>query len=225
MFVFIHGNNVQSIVLSLAVSAFISVLLQHGFLTAHVHMLLLILPPLILLAMTILFVYWQVTGQQATPYPGTRRQTRGGPSASDTSASTSTVETVAHIIRQMPIESYVPTSDFSKVSLATLKTMLQHRNVSLSHHSIVERTDVEQLLQDNLCSSYYDTCCICYDDFQIDDLLRVSKACRHVFHVECIDKWALISSTNNYNNNYNNNNNNHKNATIPKCPICKTPFG
>ncbi|KAL4290334.1 hypothetical protein GQ457_14G005920 [Hibiscus cannabinus] len=47
------------------------------------------------------------------------------------------------------------------------------------------------------------TCCICLVDYADEDELR-ELPCKHVFHVECIDKWLKINAT---------------------CPLCKTEIG
>jgi hypothetical protein len=44
------------------------------------------------------------------------------------------------------------------------------------------------------------TCSICQCDFETSDKVRITK-CRHVFHMDCVDKWFLEDSY--------------------KCPICR----
>lgn len=38
------------------------------------------------------------------------------------------------------------------------------------------------------------TCAICLDDFKPTDLCRELYPCRHIFHLDCVDKWLLKSS-------------------------------
>ena len=44
-------------------------------------------------------------------------------------------------------------------------------------------------------------CAVCLGEMQDGELGRLLPACRHVFHVECIDTWLGVSST---------------------CPVCRT---
>lgn len=48
-----------------------------------------------------------------------------------------------------------------------------------------------------------DLCVICLEDFELNDVVRVLRGCKHVFHVLCIDSWCFYKLT---------------------CPICRAPF-
>ncbi|KAI8873879.1 hypothetical protein GQ42DRAFT_130446, partial [Ramicandelaber brevisporus] len=51
-------------------------------------------------------------------------------------------------------------------------------------------------------SASHECCSICIEEFAVDDSVRVLPACRHVFHVACIDPWLTTTSA--------------------LCPLCKT---
>ena len=37
--------------------------------------------------------------------------------------------------------------------------------------------------------SRYSSCSICFEEYKIDDEVRILPGCNHVFHVNCIDHW------------------------------------
>ena len=51
------------------------------------------------------------------------------------------------------------------------------------------------------------TCCVCQEDFEEGMPLRSLVRCRHVYHVECIDRWAYSEMGK---------------GRLPKCPLCNT---
>lgn len=74
------------------------------------------------------------------------------------------------------------------------------------------KTEKEQLvdqlyalnLKEGEAGSCSETCSICCLDYEDEEVLR-SLACKHVFHVECVDRWAITSTAK---------------SRPPKCPAC-----
>ena len=50
-----------------------------------------------------------------------------------------------------------------------------------------------------------DMCCICQEDWQDGDPVRCLRQCRHIYHLECIDRWAFAEAAR---------------GRQPHCPLC-----
>lgn len=44
------------------------------------------------------------------------------------------------------------------------------------------------------------TCVICQEDIKVKDIVRTITKCKHIYHIDCIDKWFMENK---------------------KCPMCK----
>lgn len=111
---------------------------------------------------------------------------------------------VMRMIQVMPMEEYRSPAELQDAPIAELKERLRRRDVA-SAQCVERRELVELLVAFRGGPSNNDTCCICCEEYQSGDLLRLLRACKHEFHVECLDKWAF-SSVNL--------------QRLPSCPLC-----
>ena len=74
------------------------------------------------------------------------------------------------------------------------------RRLGPKSKACLERRDLEKAFADK-----FDCCAICSESWASDDVYRVLPRCGHCFHVECIDRWALLSAGK---------------GKRPTCPLC-----
>lgn len=110
-------------------------------------------------------------------------------------------------IRDLPIEMFVPNDEeaYSKLKISQLKHMIQNRGGGTA--SYLEKNEMVSCLMD--MRKYDDSCCICYEDYHDEHMLRILPSCGHEFHLECLDQWAYTFE---------------RKAEAPCCPLCKTEF-
>ena len=108
---------------------------------------------------------------------------------------------IADKIRNTPIETY--TKALSSLSTKELKKRLKNRDVDTRH--CVERKELLDLLCKNSRGTS-ENCIICFEDYEEGDAMRVLSACKHTYHIECIDRWAFAKKSQ------------------AKCPMCNTPI-
>lgn len=114
------------------------------------------------------------------------------------------ISSIVKIIQQMPLEEYVSPENYkTDTTSAQLLEMMKIR--SIATEGIMEKDELIQLLTKH--RNHNETCCICCEEYEIGDPLRVLKRCRHEFHVECIDQWAYTQK-----------------QPVPTCPLCKSPL-
>ncbi|CAH0486493.1 unnamed protein product [Peronospora farinosa] len=95
-------------------------------------------------------------------------------------------------IQVMPTEEFKTPEELKEASIADLKQRLERRDVDFT--GCVERQElVELLVKYRGGPSNNDTCCICCDEYETGDVLRLLRKCKHEFHLECLDKWAFTS--------------------------------
>ena len=82
------------------------------------------------------------------------------------------------------------------LSVADLRRRLGDRARGCIERSELEKKYVEQM----------DCCAICAEQWTDGDIYRV-LGCRHCFHIECIDRWALTNA---------------RRGKQPTCPLCNT---
>lgn len=132
-------------------------------------------------------------------------------SSSSSSWDTYTLSSIADTIRQFPMEEYMSEDAVRKsCTISELKHMLRNRSC-YKDKIWTERSDLVEALEKN--RKYNDTCCICAEDYQQGDCLRILPRCLHEFHVECIDQWAYTFASKRKQQGQ---------SVEPSCPLCKT---
>lgn len=97
-------------------------------------------------------------------------------------------------VRKMRTELY---NEPGRLSVAELR-----RRLGSKARGCLERNELERAFRDHM-----DCCAICSENWAAEDVYRVLPKCGHCFHVECIDRWALLSAGK---------------GKGPKCPLCNT---
>lgn len=95
---------------------------------------------------------------------------------------------VLDMTTRLPLEEFVANENLYTCPISVLRKMVKNRNAIINQNLLLEKSDLEQAIQER--RKYGVTCSICFEDFKPGDPLRVLPACRHEFHVECLDKWA-----------------------------------
>lgn len=122
----------------------------------------------------------------------------------DAARSAERLNKIMRTIQVMPMEEYRTTADLKDATIAELRERLQRRDVDTS--GCVERRElVDLLVEFRGGPSNNDTCCICCEEYQAGDLMRLLRKCKHEFHLECLDKWAFTSASLD---------------RVPSCPLC-----
>ncbi|DBA00726.1 TPA: hypothetical protein N0F65_001197 [Lagenidium giganteum] len=115
-----------------------------------------------------------------------------GTSDTPSSADSENYDKVMRTIQIMPTEEFRSPADLAHASIAELKERLRRRGVD--YVGCVERKDLLDLLVKYRGGpSNNDTCCICCEEYQSGDVLRLLRKCKHEFHLECLDRWAFTS--------------------------------
>ena len=140
-----------------------------------------------------------------------RRQQQGEETNNNNDNNDRRIREIVDLVLKLPIEEFVSQNRMASCSVAQLRQMYQARDASGNAvpASFVEKQDLVRAVRER--RNYNDNCCICCEDYQVGDPLRVLPKCRHEFHVECLDQWAYTFA----------NKRNHRN---PTCPLCKTPL-
>ncbi|KAF0718852.1 Aste57867_1450 [Aphanomyces stellatus] len=101
--------------------------------------------------------------------------------------------------------SRLPTEDFkvpAACSIHEVKERLARRGIP--HAKCIEKEELVRLLHD-FRGGPTASCCICCEDYTDGDVLRILSKCKHDFHLECLDKWALTLANS---------------TRTPSCPLC-----
>jgi hypothetical protein len=130
---------------------------------------------------------------------------------------------IVKIVSRMPVEDYVAEGELDHCTISELKQMLHIRqripnstNYPTSEVSrprppnprdFIEKCELVEAVRS--CRQASESCCICYEDYQKGDTLRVLPYCRHEFHLECIDQWAYTFATSR-----------DRQSRQPSCPLC-----
>jgi len=145
--------------------------------------------------------------RQAQRWLGQGREAEGGGSGMDAEA----VGRIATRILEMPTEGWVPPNELDVLSVSEVKERLRVRGVESRGCS--EKQELVSLLRSHHTSSE-SLCPICFDHYAEGDCVRLLPKCKHIFHLECIDRWAYAAAS--------------KSRTsegalrIPACPLCNT---
>mmetsp|Transcript_7831 Transcript_7831/g.25727 ORF Transcript_7831/g.25727 Transcript_7831/m.25727 type:complete len:177 (+) Transcript_7831:53-583(+) len=110
----------------------------------------------------------------------------------------SDMDAVLSRLRSMPTEVWEPASD---LSVHELRRRIPRRSDAVT---ALERSDLERAY-----ANHFDVCSVCAEPWAPGDIYRRLEPCGHVFHIECIDRWALSSADK---------------GLVPTCPLCKTKF-
>ena len=97
-------------------------------------------------------------------------------------------------VRKTRVETYLPPASLGVAEL--------RRRLGSKASGCLERSELVRALEEHL-----DCCCICSEAYVADDVYRVLPRCGHCFHIECIDRWAMMKGNE---------------GTFPKCPLCNT---
>lgn len=118
---------------------------------------------------------------------------------------------IASAIQAFQKEDYMSMDMLRHASVPVLRSRLQHRNMD-DRRNCIEKQDLVTKLQEHHQDNTQ--CCICYEDYKVGEtLVLLSSVCTHMYHLECLDKWAHshVSTRQQY----------HE---IPTCPLCKSPL-
>ncbi len=177
VFFFYHGGNgAQGALVSVAVSAGL-MLLQRG---APEHLVPLLTCGLVVAAVAAPTILESLRTAATAPPPR--------PPPRDERAFAQAVERV----RKMRTELYREPRHLSVNEL--------RRRLGPKSKACLKRRDLERAFADK-----FDCCAICSERWESDDVYRVLPRCGHCFHVECIDRWALLSAGK---------------GKRPTCPLC-----
>lgn len=111
-------------------------------------------------------------------------------------------------IQSMPMEQFKTPDEIHALPIPELQARLKKRGVQVD--KFIEREELVSALKEFRGGpSNNDTCCICCDEYNSGDDLRILRNCKHEFHLDCLDKWAYISANNMRN---------------PTCPLCNQPL-
>ena len=65
---------------------------------------------------------------------------------------------------------------------------LESEAIVVSHHNIFNNTKIKTKEYDQE-EGELDTCSICLGDIENNQIIREINKCKHIFHVECADRW------------------------------------
>lgn len=188
--------------------AFLSIVTQEG--NSYLSSFLLLIHFLFVLCMFVMFLKLGFN----TLFPTTTSETDGRHFSS--SWDTSTLSHIVEKIRQFPIEEYISEETVRKsCSISQLKRMLRNRNCYNNDNCWKERSDLVEALEKH--RKFNDTCCICAEEYQQGDSLRILPRCLHEFHVECIDQWAYTFASKRKQQQQQQ----QGTRVEPTCPLCK----
>uniref|UniRef100_K3WQ42 RING-type domain-containing protein n=1 Tax=Globisporangium ultimum (strain ATCC 200006 / CBS 805.95 / DAOM BR144) TaxID=431595 RepID=K3WQ42_GLOUD len=132
------------------------------------------------------------------------RETANGGGTGGDATSSENFNKVMRMIQVMPTEEFKTPTELQHATICELKERLKRRDVAYA--GCVERNElVDLLVEFRGGPSNNDTCCICCEEYQSGDVMRLLRKCKHEFHLECLDKWAF-SSVNL--------------QRLPSCPLC-----
>eukprot|EP00614_Pseudopedinella_elastica_P034214 CAMPEP_0172642272 /NCGR_PEP_ID=MMETSP1068-20121228/231464_1 /TAXON_ID=35684 /ORGANISM="Pseudopedinella elastica, Strain CCMP716" /LENGTH=185 /DNA_ID=CAMNT_0013456059 /DNA_START=202 /DNA_END=759 /DNA_ORIENTATION=+ len=125
------------------------------------------------------------------------------------------VEELASKVNRMPLEEFVHTEDRAQIPLKDLRERLRNRSIDCKN--MIEKSDFVAALSVHH-SSTQTSCAICFDDYASardepngPSFVRVLPNCHHIFHIECIDRWAFA---------YASTERSDTGGKSPTCPLC-----
>ncbi|KAL7482407.1 hypothetical protein ACHAW6_008076 [Cyclotella cf. meneghiniana] len=123
---------------------------------------------------------------------------------------------VNKIMESIPQENFVPEKEMENCDPSLLVEMLFNRskastNITDSLKGVSKKNLAEHLRNKR---NINDSCCICLNDFERGEIIRVLPSCHHEFHKCCIDKWAQTFATRRYDADL------YRKRGRPTCPLC-----
>ncbi|OQR95479.1 hypothetical protein THRCLA_22135 [Thraustotheca clavata] len=106
---------------------------------------------------------------------------------------------VLKTISGLPTEEFKP---LEQCGIHDMKERLKLRGVPTK--DCLEKEELVKKLHD-FRGGPTESCCICCEDYVDGDVLRILSKCKHDFHLECLDKWALTLANT---------------TREPSCPLC-----
>jgi len=126
----------------------------------------------------------------------------------------SRLSSIKEMIQNIPLEEFVSNEDVkSSASIVQLRNSLRNRGKTSDYVSTIGETRSELVEEVLKCRNYSDTCCICAQEYEEFDQLRVLPNCKHEFHAECFDRWATTFASSSLDRFH-----------APTCPLCKVPL-
>ncbi|KAL7502894.1 hypothetical protein ACHAWX_000549 [Stephanocyclus meneghinianus] len=120
------------------------------------------------------------------------------------------------IMESIPQENFVPEKEMENCDPALLVEMLFNRSEASTNITDSLKGVSKQNLAEHLRNkrNFNDSCCICLNDFERGEIIRVLPSCHHEFHKCCIDKWAQTFATRRYDADL------YRKRGRPTCPLC-----
>ena len=123
----------------------------------------------------------------------------GPPAEAESSVDSERYNHIIKTISGLPTEEFKP---LAHIGIHELKARLRLRGVDTK--GVLEKDELVQKLHD-FRGGPSESCCICCEDYVEGDVLRLLSKCKHDFHLECLDKWALTLANS---------------TRDPSCPLC-----
>jgi hypothetical protein len=159
--------------------------------------------------------------------PSLSDQERAARNAANARAREQRFAAVSAALRAMPLEEYTSREDLERMSVAQLRSRLAELQrlhcpptttapaaPPPSSPKPLEKADlVEAVVQASAAGgsgSSAATCSVCCEDYATGDVLRVLRKCRHVMHLDCVDRWLLGVAADR--------------TRPPACPLCNEPL-
>jgi hypothetical protein len=76
-----------------------------------------------------------------------------------------------------------------EISLMGLNSPNEEENLVISHHNIFNNTKIKLCTSNEDEEDAIEQCSICLADIEHNQIMREITKCKHIFHVDCADKW------------------------------------
>ena len=133
-----------------------------------------------------------------TPTPGAGARATTNP-VSRTTLDSNTRDSLSNLFRNI-FRNEIPTSignmEISVLGLNSNESNSDSEHIVVSHHNIFSNTKIKTKIYENDSDSDNETnvdtlerCTICLCDIENNSIIREINKCKHIFHVECADRW------------------------------------
>ena len=116
-----------------------------------------------------------------------------------TPLSTPNSDSLSNLFRNIfrnDIPSSIGNMEISVLGLNTNESNSDSQHIVVSHHNIFSNTKIKTKIYENDNDDDNDTnadtlerCTICLCDIENNSIIREINKCKHIFHVECADRW------------------------------------